>query len=83
MSKELELEAEKYGYDKNGIISEQAHAFIKGAESKYVEKQKIQFAINQLMWVNILIPFDYKYAKDCIENKVKELKQQLNNEQTK
>ena len=51
--------------------------FIAGVTSKYVEKQKLEFAIKELMWVNILIPFAHQYAKDCIENKIKELEQKL------
>lgn len=41
------------------------------------EKQKLEFAIRELMWVNILIPFEHQYAKDCIDNKIKELEQKL------
>lgn len=42
-----------------------------------VEKQKLEFAIKELMWVNVLIPFEHKYAKDCINEKIKELEQKL------
>ena len=77
MNKELELEAEKYGFAKNGILSSDAQAFIAGATSRYVEKQKLEFTIKELMWVNILIPFEHQYAKNCIDNKIKELEQKL------
>lgn len=55
MNKELELEAEKYGYKQYGnscgAKQERQNCiedFITGATSKYVEKQKIEFAIEQL-----------------------------------
>ena len=87
MNKELEIEAEKYAWKKKNPFSKELLAnelvlasktdFIAGATSKYVEKQKLEFAIKELMWVNILIPFAHQYAKDCIENKIKELEQKL------
>lgn len=52
---ELELEAEKYGYKQYGnscgAKQERQNCiedFITGATSKYVEKQKLEFAIEQL-----------------------------------
>ena len=50
--KELELEAEKY-YKENVegeplTYETPIHCFIAGATSKYVEKQKLEFAIEQL-----------------------------------
>jgi hypothetical protein len=88
VKKELESEAENYGWRvKNNSFSDPVKAnelaksasddFIAGATSKYVEKQKLEFTIKELMWVNILIPFEHQYAKDCIDNKIKELEQQL------
>ena len=59
MNKELELEAEKY-YKEN-IEGEPLtyetpiHCFIAGATSKYVEKQKLEFAIEQLKKASMLI----------------------------
>jgi len=52
MNKELELEAEKY-YKENVegeplTYETPIHCFIAGATSKYVEKQKLEFAIEQL-----------------------------------
>ena len=58
MNKELEIEAEKYAWKKKNPFSKEILAnelvlasktdFIAGATSKYVEKQKLEFAIEQL-----------------------------------
>lgn len=54
MNKELELEAEKYaeiqlkGLSDKSSKFECINDFIEGATSKYVEKQKLEFAIEQL-----------------------------------
>ena len=59
MDKELELEAEKYS--KENVEGEPLtyetpiHCFIAGATSKYVEKQKLEFAIEQLKKASMLI----------------------------
>ena len=45
--------------------------------ARLVERQKIEFAIRELMWANVLIPFEDKYAKDCIYEKSNELKEKL------
>ena len=57
--KELELEAEKY-YKENVegeplTYETPIHCFIAGATSKYVEKQKLEFAIEQLKKASMLI----------------------------
>jgi len=58
-NKELELEAEKY-YKENVegeplTYETPIHCFIAGATSKYVEKQKLEFAIEQLKKASMLI----------------------------
>lgn len=40
---------------------------------KLSEKEKIDFAIRELMWVNARIPFADQYAKDLIYKAVEEL----------
>lgn len=65
MNKELELEAEKYAWEKKNPFSKELLAnelvfasktdFIAGATSKYVEKQKLEFAIEQLKKASMLI----------------------------
>ena len=57
--KELELEAEKY-YKENVegeplTYETPINCFIAGATSKYVEKQKLEFAIEQLKKASMLI----------------------------
>ena len=82
MSKELELEAEKYAKSQKmeGFDSQMRRetftryslevAYEKGATSKYVEKQKLEFAIEQL-----------KRFRECTFGKgkdvIKELEQKL------
>lgn len=74
MKQELELEAEKY-YREN-VEGEPLtwetpiHCFIAGATSKYVKKQKLEFAIRQLRECK-------KGVFNTVENKVKELELQL------
>lgn len=57
MNKELELEAEQYENNlkcnpslsfEEAIYTKLSDAYIAGATSKYVEKQKLEFAIEQL-----------------------------------
>ena len=65
MNKELEIEAEKYAWKKKNPFSKEILAnelvlasktdFIAGATSKYVEKQKLEFAIEQLKKASMLI----------------------------
>lgn len=66
MNKELELEAEKYGWKikinsfsdpvkANELAKSASDDFIAGATSKYVEKQKLEFAIEQLKKASMLI----------------------------
>lgn len=80
--KELELEAEKFGYGKNGIMSDEAKAYIAGATSKYVEKQKLEFAIGELKkFSNKLIMGEgvlSNLINQEIESQIKELEQKLN-----
>lgn len=73
MNKELEIKAGKYGYDKNGIISEQGKAYIAGATSKYVEKQKLEFAIEQIKDIDKKC---FGGSNTC-KAKIKELEQKL------
>ena len=59
MNKELELETEKY-YKENVegeplTYETPIHCFIAGATSKYVEKQVLEFAIEQLKKASMLI----------------------------
>ena len=59
MNKELELDAEKY-YKENVegeplTYETPIHCFIAGATSKYVEKQVLEFAIEQLKKASMLI----------------------------
>lgn len=57
--KELELEAEKYKNQKGSISTTELEdaifkqGFIDGATSKYVEKQKLKFAIEQLKSISL------------------------------
>lgn len=80
--KELELEAEEYvnlnwgGYkDDLSQISEQLTLgeiskkdFIAGATSKYVEKQKLEFAIEQLNYLHNLLTYDDLAEDEKIES---------------
>ena len=79
--KELELEAEEYISDmdaefyKDGIsnyhIQQLAKKdFIAGATSKYVEKQKLEFAIEQLR--------EFEAISWSVTEKIEELEKQLN-----
>lgn len=87
--KELEEEAEKYarrfeeneqsGYNGKSISIEdriEIEAFIAGATSKYVEKQKLQFAIHILRELKLEITDIGDFERN--ENKIKELEQKLN-----
>lgn len=88
MNKELELEAENYGWrikrnefsdpvKANELAKSASHDFIAGATSKYVEKQKLEFAIEQL---NELEFNPKEHIVDFvlhIKNKIKKLKQNL------
>ena len=75
MNKELESRAKKYAEE--NVEDTLFDAFLEGATDIYIEKQKLEFTIKELMWVNILIPFEHQYAKNCIDNKIKELEQKL------
>ena len=64
MNKELELEAENYENNlkcnasisfEEAIYTKLSDAYIAGATSKYVEKQKLEFAIEQLKKASMLI----------------------------
>lgn len=77
MDKQLELEAEKYGYEKGGFMSEQAKAFIAGA--KYGEKKKLEFAIEENKSILNMLKLhsgDERLMLPCIW-RIKELEQKL------
>lgn len=78
MNKELELEAEKHWKLQYIMALDEStkpyiiQDFIAGATSKYVEKQKLEFAIEQLKSIKAL-----GYTSLKIINKIKELQQKL------
>jgi hypothetical protein len=45
---DLNKEAEKYGFGKNGLLSEQGKAFTAGADSKYVQAKILKAQIDVL-----------------------------------
>ena len=77
---ELELEAEKangynlYAKDTKGQAFNEG--YIAGATSKYVEKQKLEFAIEQLKGHTVHNVIPYVNRIDVI-NKIKELQEKL------
>jgi len=83
MNKELELEANSYVGNKYlAQESEAIEDFMAGAKSKFVERQKLEFAITQLK----LIDEDYCGGPehnsfydlvDLKNNKIKELEEEL------
>lgn len=73
MKTELELEAEKYAQEWGW---ETRTDFIAGATSKYVEKQKLEFAIEQLK-SHIEHPTKPGYRRHDILNKIAELEQKI------
>ena len=82
MNKELELEAEEYAkkFDCAEDSSPQID-FIAGATSKYVEKQKLEFAIEQLKEIHSKMTFfEISNMENTLDNlyyKIKELEQKL------
>lgn len=71
MNKELELEAKKYVKDIHAMYQIVGmDCFTAGATSKYVEKQKLEFAIEQLKEC-------HQNIFNTVENKIKELEQKL------
>ena len=89
MNKEIELEADKYarrfeenelsGYNGESLSIEdrmEMEAFIAGATSKYVEKQKLEFAIEQLKETGTL-NFKGGFTSEKLNKKIKELEQKL------
>ena len=81
MNKELELEAEKYAElfrfkveAERSWFQAKKEDFIAGATSNYVEKQKLEFAIEQLESLK-----DVEHSDNFwyLENKILELKQKL------
>lgn len=89
MKTELELEAEKYVYDmdaeffKDGISDYEIQQlakidFIEGATSKWVEKQKLKFAIEQLKEMDNKMKSVSDTSRDVLIRKIQELEQQLN-----
>lgn len=88
MNKELEIEAEKYAWKKKNPFSKELLAnelvlasktdFIAGATSKYVEKQKLEFAIEQLEYIKIQCYNTRQFhAIILLDGKIKELEQKL------
>lgn len=78
-NKELELEAEKFYKE---IIEGEPltdkipiYCFIEGATSKYVEKQKLLFAIEQL--IEFKEYYQDRIGTGKIWNRIKELEQKL------
>lgn len=81
MDKELELEAEKY-YKENVegeplTYETPIHCFIAGATSKYVEKQKLEFAIEQLRKIKIAVSDKNPFTVYNIAHQIQELEQKL------
>jgi len=77
MNKELELEAEEYANIKcemNVLKKHTKNTFIAGATSKYVEKQKLEFAIEHLKELTEKIG---GYSFKDVDNKLQELEQKL------
>ena len=81
MSKELELEAEQfYPIKTDDLICSPKlvrDAFIAGARSKYVEKQKLEFAIEQLKKIKIAISDKNPFTLYNIKHQIEELQKQL------
>ena len=86
MNKELELEAEKYKNKKGSIPTTELEdsifkqGFIDGATSKYVEKQKLEFAKKELeKFRSKLGGYDFLSGllKQELEIQIYELEQQL------
>lgn len=88
MDKELELEAEKlYPVNHTGSMfmanREQINnfykqkGFIAGATSKYVEKQKLEFAIEQLRKIKIAVSDKNPFTVYNIAHQIQELEQKL------
>jgi hypothetical protein len=75
MNKELELEAHRYAEEQKDNCSNDYWAFIEGATSEWVEKQKLEFAIEQLKSLGYLHNDDLKTERQ--RNKIKELEQKL------
>lgn len=83
----LEEAAENYGWriktntfsdpvKANELAKSASDDFIAGATSEYVEKQKLEFAIEQLEYVKKMYPD--KDSEECVNVRLKELKQKLN-----
>ena len=88
MNKELELEAEQYarrfeeneqsGYNGESLSIEdrmEIEAFISGATSKYVEKQKLEFAIEQLNALGQV--HDETLMSERVKKAIRDLEQKL------
>lgn len=79
MNKELELEADLWSVNTDNVHPADSYVakqgFIAGATSKYVEKQKLEFAIEQLN--NALLKADSKDAIRVCILQIEELEQQL------
>jgi len=80
MNKELEKEAEKYKLSTANKMAIEKFGFIAGATSKYVEKQKLEFAKSQLeKFRNKLGGYDFLSGliRQELEIQIKELEQKL------
>lgn len=79
MNKELELEAHRYAEEQkdNDNCSNDYWAFIEGATSEWVEKQKLEFAIQQLKSVSLGLSDANTVTVYNLLQKIKELEQQL------
>lgn len=81
MNKELELEAEKYV--KSLFNNDLLHAntydnyydFIAGATSKYVEKQKLEFAIEQLNKLDSVLQSKYEILSNMQQEVLGKMKE--------
>lgn len=74
ISKELQLEADKY-LDKKSDSDGFWDCFIAGATSKYVQKEKLKFAIEQLKKASMLIVSQHERKANM--RVIIELEQQL------
>jgi hypothetical protein len=72
---DINKEAEKYGFDKNGILSEQGQALIAGRNSKAAQVKVIQGQIDLMEKLKSKISIKSGYRDWVLQ--YKELQQQL------
>lgn len=82
---ELELEAEKYAWKKKNPFSKELLAnelvftskidFIAGATSKWVEKQKLEFAIEQLNKLDSVLQAKYEILSNMQQENLGKMKE--------